>query len=105
MDNLNSHLGGSLYEACPPHEARALLERLEIHYTSKYGSWLNIDEIELRVLMSQCLNRRIPDRRTLEHEVMQWQIQRNFFQAKIDWRFTSEDARIKLKRLYPTLLN
>ena len=105
MDNLNTHTGGSLYEAFPPHEARALLDRLEIHYTPKHGSWLNIAEIELRVLTSQCLNRRIPDRQTLEREVMQWQIQRNFFQAKIDWRFTNEDARIKLKRLYPTLLN
>ena len=105
MDNLNTHTGGSLYEAFPPHEARALLDRLEIHYTPKHGSWLNIAEIELRVLMSQCLNRRIPDRQTLENEVMQWQMQRNFFQAKIDWRFANEDARIKLKRLYPTLLN
>lgn len=105
MDNLNTHTGGSLYEAFAPHEARALLERLEIHYTPKHGSWLNIAEIELRVLMSQCLNRRIPDRQTLEREVMQWQIQRNFLQAKVDWRFSNEDARIKLKRLYPTLLN
>jgi hypothetical protein len=78
---------------------------LEIHYTPKHGSWLNIAEIELRVLMSQCLNRRIPDRQTLEREVMQWQIQRNFLQAKVDWRFSTDDARIKLKRLYPTLLN
>ena len=105
MDNLNTHTGGSLYEAFAPHEARALLDRLEIHYTPKHGSWLNIAEIELRVLMSQCLNRRIPDRQTLEREVMQWQIQRNFLQAKVDWRFSNEDARIKLKRLYPTLLN
>lgn len=105
MDNLNTHTGGSLYEAFAPHEARALLDRLEIHYTPKHGSWLNIAEIELRVLTSQCLNRRIPDRQTLEREVMQWQIQRNFLQAKIDWRFSNDDARIKLKRLYPTLLN
>lgn len=105
MDNLNTHTGGSLYEAFAPHEARALLDRLEIHYTPKHGSWLNIAEIELRVLTSQCLNRRIPDRQTLEREVMQWQIQRNFLQAKIDWHFSNEDARIKLKRLYPTLLN
>ena len=105
MDNLNTHTGGSLYEAFPPHEARALLERLEIHYTPKHGSWLNIAEIELRVLMSQCLNRRIPYRQTLKREVMQWQIQRNFHHANVDWRFANEDARIKLKRLYPTLLN
>jgi hypothetical protein len=105
MDNLNTHTGASLYEAFEPHEARALLDRLEIHYTPKHGSWLNIAEIELRVLTSQCLNRRIPDRQTLESEVMQWQNQRNFLQAKIDWRFSNEDARIKLKRLYPTLLN
>ena len=105
MDNLNTHNGGSLYEAFPPNEARALLDRLEIHYTPKHGSWLNIAEIELRVLMSQCLNRRISDRQTLEREVMQWQVERNFLKAKIDWRFSNEDARIKLKRLYPTLLN
>ena len=104
MDNLNTHTGGSLYEAFPPHEARRLLNRLEIHYTPKHGSWLNIAEIELRVLSGQCLNRRIPDKPTLEREVTQWQEQRNSLKAKVDWRFSSDDARIKLKRLYPILL-
>jgi len=104
MDNLNTHTGGSLYEAFPPQEAKRLLDRLEIHYTPKHGSWLNIAEIELRILSTQCLNRRIPDKHTLEHEVAQWQNQRNFLKAKVDWRFSSDDARIKLKRLYPTLL-
>jgi len=74
------------------------------NYTTKHGSWLNIAEIKLRVLTNQCLNRRIPDKDTLEKEVAQWQIQRNFLHAKVDWRFSTEDARIKLKRLYPTLL-
>lgn len=104
MDNLNTHTGASLYETFPPNEARRLLNRLEIHYTPKHGSWLNIAEIELRVLTGQCLNRRIPDKQTLEREVAQWQNQRNFLQAKVDWRFSTDDARIKLKRLYPTLL-
>jgi len=104
MDNLNTHTGASLYEAFPPHEARRLLERLEIHYTPKHGSWLNIAEIELRVLTGQCLNRRIPEKQTLEREVAKWQNQRNFLQAKVDWRFSTDNARIKLKRLYPTLL-
>jgi len=104
MDNLNTHTGASLYEAFSPAEARRLLNRLEIHYTPKHGSWLNIAEIELRVLIGQCLSRRIPDKQTLEYEVSQWQKQRNFLQAKVDWRFSTDDARIKLKRLYPTLL-
>ncbi len=104
MDNLNTHTGASLYEAFPPQEARRLLERLEIHYTPKHGSWLNIAEIELRVLTGQCFNRRIPDIQTLAKEINQWQNQRNFIEAKVDWRFTTNAARIKLKRLYPTLL-
>ena len=105
MDNLNTHTGAALYEAFQPQEARSLLDRLEIHYTPKHGSWLNIAEIELRVLMGQCLNRRIPDKNTLKKEVAQWQIDRNFLKAKVDWRFSTDNARIKLKRLYPTLLN
>jgi len=105
MDNLNTHTGASLYETFAPNEARRLLERLEIHYTPKHGSWLNIAEIELRVLSGQCLNRRIHDKKTLEQEVTQWQIKRNFLQAKVDWRFYTDNARIKLKRLYPTILN
>jgi len=105
MDNLNTHTGASLYETFAPNEARRLLERLEIHYTPKHGSWLNIAEIELRVLSGQCLNRRIPDKKTLEQEITQWQIKRNFLQTKVDWRFYTDNARIKLKRLYPTILN
>jgi hypothetical protein len=105
MDNLNTHTGASLYETFHPEEARRLLDRLEIHYTPKHGSWLNIAEIELRVLSGQCLTRRIPNKQTLKREVAQWQNQRNFLKAKIDWRFTADEARIKLKRLYPTLLN
>lgn len=104
MDNLNTHTGASFYETFPPNEARRLLERLKIHYTPKHGSWLNIAEIELRVLLGQCLNRRIPDKQTLQKEVNQWQNQRNSRKAKVDWRFSTDNARIKLKRLYPTLL-
>lgn len=105
MDNLNTHSGSSLYQTFEPEEARRLLERLEIHYTPKHGSWLNIAEIELRVLSSQCLARRIPDKITLKKEVDGWQRQRNFQQSKVDWRFAADDARIKLKRLYPTISN
>ena len=104
MDNLNTHTGASLYEAYPPDEARGLLERLEIHYMPKHGSWLNIAEIELRVLIGQCLNRRIPDAKTLKREVSRWKSQRNTVGAKVDWQFTTDDARVKLKRLYPSLL-
>ncbi len=104
MDNLNTHTGASLYEAFPPEEARSLYERLEIHPTPKHGSWLNIAEIELRVLMGQCLNRRIPDAEALDREVCQWESQRNRVGAKVDWQFSTADARIKLKRLYPSLL-
>jgi hypothetical protein len=104
VDNLNTHNGSSLYETFSPEEARRLLNRLEIHYTPKHGSWLNIAEIELRVLSGQCLNRRIPDQQALQNEVAAWQDQRNFKQAKVDWQFSNDDARIKLKRLYPTLL-
>ena len=101
MDNLNTHTGASLYEAFAPAEARRLLERLEIHYTPKHGSWLNIAEIELSVLTRQCLQRRIPDKETLTREIAAWEKRRNNAKAKVDWRFTSENARIKLKRLYP----
>ena len=104
MDNLNTHKGASLYETFPPAEARRLLDRLEIHHTPKHGSWLNIAEIELRILFGQCLKRRIPDVPTLENEISAWQNQRNNLKAKVDWQFTNDDARIKLKRLYPTLL-
>jgi hypothetical protein len=103
MDNLNTHSGASLYEAFPPDEARRLLDRLEIHYTPKHGSWLNIAEIELRIVSTQCLNRRIPDKKTLKRELATWQKDRNVLKSKINWRFSVDDARIKLKRLYPTL--
>lgn len=101
MDNLNVHCIGSLYEAFPPAEARRLAQRLEIHYTPKHGSWLNIAEIELRVLSGQCLDRRIPERTELENEVTAWEKNRNESVVGVDWQFTSEDARVKLKRLYP----
>jgi hypothetical protein len=103
MDNLNTHTGASLYEVFEPSEARRLLDRLQIHYTPKHGSWLNMAEIELGVLSRQCLNRRIPDKGALTAEVAAWESRRNTAEAKVDWRFTNEDARIKLKRLYPTL--
>ncbi len=103
MDNLNTHTGASLYQVFEPHEARRLLDRLDIHYTPKHGSWLNMAEIELGVLARQCLNRRIPDKATLTAEVAAWEQRRNAAEAKVDWRFTTADARIKLKRLYPTL--
>jgi transposase len=103
MDNLNTHTGASLYEIFEPHEARRLLDRLDIHYTPKHGSWLNMAEIELGVLTRQCLNRRIPDRETLSAEVAAWERRRNTAEVKVNWRFTTTEARIKLKRLYPTL--
>ena len=101
QDNLNTHVKASLYEAFPPAEARRLAERFEWHYTPKHGSWLNMAESELGVLSSQCLNRRIPDKETLSREVAAWQASRNKNQTKADWRFTTADARIKLKCLYP----
>jgi len=101
MDNLNTHTLGSLYEAFPPEEARRIAQKLEIHYTPKHGSWLNIAEIELRVLTVQCLNRRIGDAAMLRREVYAWEGQRNASDARVDWQFTSEDARIHLKQLYP----
>lgn len=103
MDNLNTHTGASLYEVFEPSEARRLIDRLQFHYTPKHGSWLNMAEIELGVLSRHCLDRRIPDRETLTTEVTVWQFRRNTAQTKVDWRFTNDDARVKLKRLYPTL--
>ena len=103
MDNLNTHHPSSLYEAFEPAEARRIAERLEIHYTPKHGSWLNMAEIELGVLTRQCLDRRIPDREVLRREVEAWQGQRNRDMIQVDWRFTTEDARIKLKSLYPSI--
>ena len=103
MDNLNTHGPSSLYEAFEPTEARRLLERLELHYTPKHGSWLNIAEIELSVLGRQCLARRIPTAAKLEHEVATWEKDRNLNATRVDWRFTTADARIKLKRLHPSI--
>jgi transposase len=103
MDNLNTHKLASLYEAFSPAEARRIAEKLEIHYTPKHGSWLNMAEIELSVLSRQCLHRRIPDRPTLRHEIAAWESQRNAAASTVNWRFTTADARIKLKRLYPTI--
>jgi hypothetical protein len=100
-DNLNTHKVASLYEAFEPQEARRLARRLELHYTPKHGSWLNIAEIELSVLSKQCLHRRIADLATLRHETKAWEHARNATQTGVDWQFTTEDARIKLKRLYP----
>jgi len=102
MDNLNTHGIASLYEAFDPETARALAARLEIHYTPKHGSWLNMAETELSVLSRQCLDRRIDSRDFMEREVAAWQSARNNAEAKINWRFTTTDARIKLKRLYPS---
>lgn len=103
MDNLNTHKLASLYEAFPPAQARRIAEKLEIHYTPKHGSWLNMAEIELSILSRQCLKRRIPDQATLQQEVTAWETQRNAAASSVNWRFTTDDARIKLKRLYPTV--
>jgi hypothetical protein len=103
MDNLNTHSPGSLYEAFEPAEAKRLADKLEIHYTPKHGSWLNMAEIELSVLNGQCLDRRIADEATLKAEVTAWNRDRNAAATTIDWRFTTADARIKLKHLYPAI--
>lgn len=103
MDNLNTHAPASLYKAFEPAEARRLLERLEIHYTPKHGSWLNMAESEFSHLNRQCLDRRIPDQDTLRKEADAWMGKRNGNAKPVDWRFTAEDARIKLKRLYPAI--
>jgi DDE superfamily endonuclease len=101
MDNLNTHKLASLYEAFPPEQARRIAEKLEIHHTPKHGSWLNMAEIELSVLARQCLARRIETREELEREVAAWEEERNERGVEIRWRFTTADARIKLRRLYP----
>lgn len=103
MDNLNTHTPGSLYETFPPDKAKALWDRFEFVYTPKHGSWLNMAEIELSVLTGQCLKRRIDDIEVVRDEVRAWQAYRNNKNAKVNWQFTTEDARIKLNRLYPTL--
>ena len=102
-DNLNTHVPGSLYQAFAPAEARRLADRIEWHYTPKHGSWLNMAEVELSVLARQCLDRRIPDRVTLKREVAAWEAKRNAAGVKADWQFTTADARVKLKKLYPTI--
>jgi DDE superfamily endonuclease len=103
VDNLNTHTPGALYDVFAPAEAKRLADKLELHYTPKHGSWLNIAEIELSVLSRQCLDRRVPDAATLVREVAAWQERRNAAARPVDWRFTTADARIKLKRLYPSL--
>jgi hypothetical protein len=103
MDNLNTHTPASFYAAFPPEEAKRLAERLEIHYTPKHGSWLNMAEIELSILSKQCLDRRIPNREKLQRNVAAWEKDRNQTQRKINWQFTTKDARIKLRSLYPSV--
>jgi hypothetical protein len=103
QDNLNTHKPASLYEAFPPAEARRLVERFEWHYTPKHGSWLDMAESELGILSSQCLDRRIPDQQVLKDEVEAWVADRNSKHAKANWQFTTADARVKLRRLYPAL--
>ena len=103
MDNLNTHKLASLYEAFPAKEAHRIARKLQFHYTPKHGSWLNMAEIELSILSRQCLSRRIPKKDTLKKEVKAWHTGRNHSEATMNWRFTTKDARIKLKRLYPSL--
>ena len=103
MDNLNTHSAGALYETFTPEKAKALWDRFEFVFTPKHGSWLNMAEIELNVLTGQCLGRRIDNIEEVEREVLAWQTYRDNKEAKVNWQFTTEDARIKLSRLYPTL--
>jgi hypothetical protein len=103
MDNLNTHGPGSFYEAFAPAEAKRLAARFEFHYTPKHGSWLNMAEIELSALSRMCLDRRVPDKDVLTREVSAWESERNAKSVTVEWRFTTDDARIKLKRLYPII--
>ena len=103
MDNLNTHSIASLYKAFPPEEAKRIADRLEIHFTPKHGSWLNMAEIELGILSRQCLNRRIENIEELRQEVATWNVNRNKLRKGIDWQFKTEDARVKLKHLYPKI--
>ena len=103
MYNLNTHHPASLYQAFEPAEARRIAQRLEVHYTPKHSSWLDMAKIEIGVMARQCLDRRIPDQSALRREVGAWQQQRNRDAIRVDWRFTTEDARIKLKSLYPSI--
>ena len=102
MYNLNTHKPASLYKRYPADEARRIMKRLEIHYTPKHGSWLDIAEIELNVMTRQCLNRRIDNISNLRKELSAWEVERNTVAAKVNWQFRTEDARIKLNSLYPT---
>jgi hypothetical protein len=102
LDHLNTHTPAALYEAFEPAEARRIVRKLEFHYTPKHGSWLNMAEIELSVLSDQCLDRRLPDQQTVVQEVAAWETRRNAERATIDWRFGTQEARVKLKRLYPS---
>lgn len=104
LDNLNTHKLSVLYEYYPPEEARRLVQRFEVHYTPVHGSWLNIAEIELSVMAKQCIKRRIPDMEILQNELKFWAEKRNIKKVGVDWRFRTDDARIKLKKLYPTEL-
>jgi hypothetical protein len=103
LDNLNTHVGAALYEVFPPEEARRILDRLEFHYTPKQPSWLNIAEIEIGIMNRQCLNRRMEDRQLVRREVAAWEDQRNTEEAKVRWTFTVSKARVKLKRIYPSI--
>lgn len=103
QDQLNTHVKASLYKAFEPEEAKRILDKLEFHYTPKHGSWLNMAEIEFSVLNHQCLDRRLPDQDTLKLEIAAWSEQRNQKSHSVNWRFTTADARIKLKRLYPSI--
>lgn len=103
MDNLNTHTPASLYEAFDPAEAKRIADKLEIHYTPKHGSWLNMAEIEIGILSRQCLARRIPEMEELKREVAAWENSRNKTEAKVNWQFTTADARTKLKKLYPSI--
>jgi hypothetical protein len=105
MDNLATHKAGALYEVYPPEEAKRIWDRFEFIYTPKHGSWLNMAEIELNVLMGQCLNRRIDNMKKMKEEVNAWKEHRNNKKAIINWQFTNKEARVKLKRLYPTILS
>ena len=102
MDNLNTHKSSSLYKRYPAEEARRILKKLEIHYTPKHGSWLDIAEIELNVMTRQCLRRRISEIKLLRNELSAWEMERNTLAAKVNWHFRTSDARIKLSSLYPT---
>jgi hypothetical protein len=101
MANLNTHNCSSLYEAFSPEEAKRIMDKLEIQYTPKHGSWLNMAELELSHLSRQCLNRRIPNKNILKKEINAWENKRNSKEVKVDWQFTCDDARVKLKKLYP----